>query len=61
LAGEVGDRGFVGAVGLAQRAAGRRAGVGDSGVMRFPDFQSGMGASFDGYDSIWFLLTSGGS
>jgi Papain fold toxin 1, glutamine deamidase len=35
--------------------------VNQAGEVRFPDFQSGMGASFEGYKSLWFLLTSGGS
>jgi Papain fold toxin 1, glutamine deamidase len=35
--------------------------VNQGGDVRFPDFQSGMGASFEGYKSVWFLLTSGGS
>jgi Papain fold toxin 1, glutamine deamidase len=35
--------------------------VNQGGEVRFPDFQSGMGASFEGYKSFWFLLTSGGS
>lgn len=35
--------------------------VNQGSEVRFPDFQSGMGANFDGYKSLWFLLTSGGS
>jgi Papain fold toxin 1, glutamine deamidase len=34
--------------------------VNQGGVIRYPDFQSGMGASFEGYKSLWFLLTAGG-
>jgi hypothetical protein len=30
------------------------------GIIRFPDFQSGMEASFQGYKNFYFLLTSGG-
>jgi filamentous hemagglutinin len=35
--------------------------VNQGGDVMFPDFQSGMGASFEGYKSFWFLLTAGGS
>lgn len=35
--------------------------VNQGGEIRLPDFQSGMGANFEGYKSFWFLLTSGGS
>jgi hypothetical protein len=35
--------------------------INDNGVIRFPDFQSGMGATFNGFDKIFFLLTSKGT
>jgi hypothetical protein len=34
--------------------------INQGGAINFVDFQSGAGASFDGFKSFMFLLTSGG-